>query len=174
MDKKRVAHVDPRNKPGGFYMAIKHILNQAPYNETLKQLYGDPTHADFTLISSDKKEFKVHQNSLVETSDYFDKMFQSDMKEKELKSVVFKDINSETLEKTLMFIYLNKTEISHYKFAIDLLYAAEKFLLDDFKLICTAELISEINLSNAMDILAAADMFNIEILEESCLRYIVG
>lgn len=137
------------------------------------KLYYNTTYSDFTLKSSDGKEFQVHQNILAMSSTFFDKMFQG-MKEKELKSVVFEDINSAILEKVLMFIYTEKTKILDYKIAFDLLYAAEKFGLDDLKLFCGNFLMEkEIIYQNAIEILAAADLHKAELLEQNCLKYIV-
>lgn len=154
-----------------------HTVDLANFNinEFDETLYRDTELADFILISADGKEFPVHRFALALKSKFFKSMFMIDMKEKELRSVVFEDINSATLEKALMFIYTDKTdktEIADYKFAIDLIYAAEKFALENLKMICAAALRGRVDCDSVIEIFTAADMFNVAILEERCFDFI--
>jgi hypothetical protein len=131
--------------------------------------YEDTDFADFTLTSSDGKDFQVHRVFLSDRSDYFKKMFTTDMKEKKAKSVTYEDIDSTTLKAVLKFIYTGEYEIADTKMAKDLLYAADRFGLTALKSICVNKLIGEVKAENALEILTVSDLFNAKDLEEKCL-----
>jgi hypothetical protein len=125
------------------------------------------------LTSSDGKDYPVHRMILGKQSDYFKKMFSTDMKEKNNKSVMFADINASTLKEMLKFIYTANAEIGDQIKTKDLLYAAEKFGIHALKSFCANKLTEDVTKENALEMLVTADLFNIEELQDKCLDVIV-
>merc|ERR1712070_315057 len=77
----------------------------------------------------------------------------------------------------LEFIYTNSVENLRECSAhemLDLLSAAEEYLLPDMKRICECEAQRLINTENVGKMLSAADRFDAPILHKACINYILG
>lgn len=148
-------------------MFVEYFSNYSKY-------FGNSTLADFTIKSLDGEEFPVHRLILAEVSPFFEKMFTAKMQEKRLKlsSATFED-TSVVLKLVLKYIYSGIVEIDNYKLMIDTLNAAERFELPGLKIKCINKLITSVDASNVLEILAAADLYNSKQLEESCLELII-
>lgn len=144
-----------------------------------KNLRRDTECVDFKLIGSDGKEFPVHRSLLWKQLelDYFVKLFSVEMNGKDLKWVKFEDIDSETLEIIVDFIYTGATyfdddpieQETHKK----VLHAANKFGIEDLKLRCSENLINQIKHENVFELLSFAELCNASMLENECLQYII-
>ena len=64
------------------------------------------------------------------SSDVFENMFESDMKEARQRMVVIEDIKANTMEKLLEFIYSGKIEETEGQLEM-LLYAADKYQITE-------------------------------------------
>ena len=102
------------------------------FENNLSKLYDDignlflnSIHSDFTIIVK-SKEFKVHKSVLSARSPVFNIMFLSKMKETVDNKVEINDIESDTFEKLLIFIYSGKVPEDLDYYAIDLFVAADK------------------------------------------------
>ena len=80
---------------------------------------------DITLVAKEGKELKAHRNVLSTASPFFDKLFQSEMKEKEEGIIRFEEISASVLEDVLEFIYTGHVEIHDEQSAKDLIIAAD-------------------------------------------------
>lgn len=85
----------------------------------------DITLSDFTIIVK-TKEFKVHKSVLSARSPVFNQMFSSSMKEAADNKVEINDIEPNTFEKLLGFIYSAKIPEDLDYYAMDLFVAADK------------------------------------------------
>ena len=103
--------------------------------ELLKRLNlqrGQNYLCDITLVANGGKEFKAHRNLLSAASPFFEKLLQSEMKEKEEGVIRFEDISELILADILEFIYTGSVEINETN-ATDLIIAAEYLLIEGLK-----------------------------------------
>lgn len=147
-------------------------MEKLPKNIYTK-FFNDTSLADFTLISSDEKPFTVHRAFLADASEFFFKMFTTDMQEKKDGSAKFEDVDSTVLQEVLNYVYNGKAQIGNVQDASDIMYAAEKFGLQGLKEICSDVLKEKLCHNNVIGILITADMFRLKELEDLCLEIIV-
>ena len=103
--------------------------------ELLKRLNlqrGQNYLCDITLVANGGKEFKAHRNLLSAASPFFERLLQSEMKEKEEGVIRFEDISELVLADVLEFIYTGSVEINETN-AKDLIIAAEYLLIEGLK-----------------------------------------
>ena len=103
--------------------------------ELLKRLNlqrGQNYLCDITLVANGGKEFKAHRNVLSAASPFFEKLLQSEMKEKEEGVIRFEDISELILADILEFIYTGSVEINETN-ATDLIIAADYLLIEGLK-----------------------------------------
>ena len=103
--------------------------------ELLKRLNlqrGQNYLCDITLVAHGGKEFKAHRNLLSAASPFFERLLQSEMKEKEEGVIRFEDISELILADILEFIYTGSVEINKTN-ATDLIIAAEYLLIEGLK-----------------------------------------
>jgi len=81
------------------------------------------------------------------------------------------------LERMLEFIYTNRVEglkeCSAHE-VLDLLSAAEEYLLPDLKRLCEHAAQSLINTENVAKMMSAAERFEAPLLQKACINYILG
>lgn len=99
-------------------------------------------------------------------------MFTVDMEGKEHRSAVLEDITSDVLKVVLRFIYKGHVIILEYKFAKEVLYAANKFSIEGLRILCSDKLISLLNKENVLECLLLADKLGVQKLEGRCLKLI--
>lgn len=134
-------------------------------------LYKDDTFADVT-ITSQGREFKAHKAVLAAQSPVFKKMFQANMKEKETNVVEMSDISPTALANLLEFIYTGEAPNLKYLPAKDLLYVANMYELTELSKLCQIKLMEEIQVSDAIEILHLARLYDVKNLKEFCLKFI--
>ena len=103
--------------------------------ELLKRLNlqrGQNYLCDITLVANGGKEFKAHRNLLSAASPFFERLLQSEMKEKEEGVIRFEDISELILADVLEFIYTGSVEINETN-ASELIIAAEYLLIEGLK-----------------------------------------
>ena len=103
--------------------------------ELLKRLNlqrGQNYLCDIALVAHGGKEFKAHRNLLSAASPFFERLLQSEMKEKEEGVIRFEDISELILADILEFIYTGSVEINKTN-ATDLIIAAEYLLIEGLK-----------------------------------------
>lgn len=114
----------------------------------------DPVHgysdelSDFT-ISVENCSFKCHKVILSSKSEVFQHMFLSNMKEARTDHLSIKDMKSETVSSLLTFIYTD--HIDPNKISIELLGAADKYMIARLMGICEEDLSQRVNIENACE-----------------------
>jgi hypothetical protein len=99
------------------------------------------------------------------------------MRESTANEVVMEKHSVPTLERMLEFIYTNRVECLKENSAhevLDLLSAAEEFLLPDLKKLSEHAAKGLINIENVAKMLSAAERFGAPVLRESCVQFILG
>lgn len=120
---------------------------------------------DVTLVAGDK-EYKAHKAILQVRSPVFEAMLVNDMLEKQKNRVSITDVDPEILIKMLEYIYTGETSITK-DIALDLMYAAHKYKLDQLELMCADIAIKALTANNAVENLIWAERYE-------CTKLLVG
>ncbi|GBM32448.1 Speckle-type POZ protein-like B [Araneus ventricosus] len=113
----------------------------------------------------------AHKNILSARSPVFAAMFAHPMKESRENEVDITDIDVSILRALLTYIYTGKTSDLTVSSAADLLFAADKYQLQDLKRVCSYFLKDTMSLQNALKILVSGDI-HAEDLKCFALEYI--
>ena len=137
--------------------------------EDMTKLMEDPETADFTLKIG-VKSFKVHKAILAARSGVFRTMFLSGMKDAVEGEAVITDVDEETLEEVLHYLYTGK--LSGKDFRINsLCYAAEKYQLDNLMDLIPEEIRrTELQAEEVAEAFISAEMFRMKELFEVAME----
>ena len=153
------------------------IMNKSLKKETqvfiedMTKLKDDPETADFTLKVNDKS-FKVHKAVLGARSGVFRTMFLAGMKEAVEGEAVITDVDEETLQEVLHYIYTGK--LSGKDFSINsLCYAAAKYQLDTLMDLIPEEIRkrkTELQAEEVAEVFISAEIFRNEKLFDVAMK----
>lgn len=155
------------------------ICPDSGFFKQMRNLLDDHEHKDVTFIVGPcKDEVKAHKAVLVARGDYFKGLFRTgSMMESETNTMTMEKHSVPTLERMLEFIYTNRVEqlkdCSAYE-VLDLLSAAEEYLLPDLKKLCEHAAQPLINTEMVAKMMSAADRFDAPILRQACINFILG
>ncbi|GIY73972.1 TD and POZ domain-containing protein 1 [Caerostris darwini] len=148
-------------------------IKSSSLQDALISMYDDSILSDMELRTS-TKTFRVHKNILSARSPVFSAMFQADMKENAMKYVDITDLDDDTLDKMLIYIYNGIFEVHHWESASELYQAANKYQILILKQLCSEFLASWICATNACEILMLADTHDDEELKKCAQTYILS
>lgn len=129
-------------------------LNQKQISSD-KRMFEKELFTDFE-VRVDSKVLKVHKSILASRSDVFNEMLTGDSQEAAENFVVIKDFDAKTMKELFRFMYSNEVENLN-AIAEQLVYAAEKYQLDDLKEICLDSLVTSVSVDNVVDYLIIAN-----------------
>ncbi|XP_055840544.1 protein roadkill-like [Episyrphus balteatus] len=134
------------------------------------ELLDSEKFSDVTLAVGEY-EFQAHKNILSARSDVFAAMFEHDMKEQQSNRVVITDVDHVVLQELLHFIYTGRApNIS--EMASSLLVAADKYALEQLKVLCEEALFSGLSIETAAETLVLADFYAAEQLKRNTIEFI--
>jgi hypothetical protein len=153
------------------FLDDSYLLNNSKTNSSLtKELFLTGKFSDIK-IKVGGKEFHVHRCILSLASEVFERMFLSDMIETRSNIIEINDISDDICEELLRFIYCN--EIKHLDInALDLLYAADKYSIENLKTLCIQSLIDTFTFETAAEMLVRANIYNSKLLKDNLLLFI--
>jgi len=130
--------------------------------------------SDFTdmTIVCDKREFHCHKFMLAARSEVFAAMLRHEFLEKQNSRVDVKEIDGETMELLLSYIYTGQVTDFKNVSVVELFKAADRYRLDHLKNMCEEELVKRVEASNAADILSLAHKYNAGPLKSFALAMI--
>ena len=132
---------------------------QKQLSEQLGKVFSDKQFSDIK-IQCEGQTFDCHLAILAARSPVFMAMFQSNMKEKETKTVTIEDFKAEVVSQMLNFIYTgNISSHDTGEVATELIAAADKYQLDLLKEICEERLCSSLEVTNCVEYLVLGDMY---------------
>ena len=142
-------------------------------SEQLGKLFGDEKFSDIK-ITCGGEVFHCHRSILSVRSPVFEAMFQSDMVENISRTVDIKDIKPEVFKEMLHFIYTGviSTDSVMDEIGKDLLGAANQYQLDLLKNKCEEKLCSSLEVSNSVELLVLADLYQAPKLRRMALRLV--
>jgi len=123
-------------------------------------------------IICDKREFHCHKFMLAARSEVFAAMLRHEFLEKQNSRVDVKEIDGETMELLLSYIYTGHVADFKNVSVVELFKAADRYRLDHLKHMCEEELVNRVEASNAADILSLAHKYNAAPLKSFALAMI--
>ena len=140
-----------------------------------ESLYAEKDFSDVKIVCGDGKAFLCHKLVLGCQSKVFKTIFKNkSLMEKQSEGVMKieeKDVNSDIMEQLLYFMYFQKVE-DNKKINVDLLIAADKFLVKGLLDFCTKFLESNLSVENALDVLIKAELVNQKALFEAASKFV--
>ncbi|GBN11534.1 Speckle-type POZ protein B [Araneus ventricosus] len=142
------------------YKASAERLRACPsVSEDLKSFYSRQRLTDVELKTK-TKSFSAHTAVLCARSPVFETMMSSDMEEKSKKCLKVDDLEDDTVQQLLLFLYWDRLEYLEWDNVVKLYYAAVKYEIEKLKLICESFLADNLSTSNAGELLLLADTRN--------------
>jgi hypothetical protein len=149
-----------------------HLKNNSDKQRGLGSLLTNESFADVSLITNTGDVLKAHKIILAWNSPVFRSMFQhADTKESQSNSVSIVDHDASHVKEMLSFMYTGETPNLSAK-ADALLVMAEQYDIQDLKTVCEEQLMSNLSVDNAADVLALAHIHRAAKLEKAA-RYLL-
>lgn len=147
------------------------IANNATFVNELKQLYYEDETKDVT-IKVGGGELRAHKIILTSRSPVFRGMFNARMKERNTGVVTIPEFSTKTFSILLEFIYTNSCSQLENVDVEETLRAADMYQVIGLKNLCGAELLKDIDIENALDILTLLDRYHVKVIKESAVAFI--
>ena len=138
--------------------------------EDLSKLLNDQDTTDFTLKTK-TKNFRIHKLIFGARSCVFQAMFQTNMAEALAGEATIEDLDDDTMEEMIHFIYTGRLSGKQFD-KLSLLYAAKKYQLDSLKTLVILELQADMDVDQgtAEEPGKLADIFIASMLFETLFR----
>ncbi|XP_038959861.1 TD and POZ domain-containing protein 2-like [Rattus norvegicus] len=137
------------------------------------ELWENSLFTDCTLVVSGQ-EFRAHKAILAARSPVFRAMFEHEMQEHLTNRIEIHDIHLQVFKELMAFIYTGKAPHLHsHSMATGLLAAADKYDLQDLKVICEDSLCRNLSVKNAVPTLILADLHSTEHLKTRAMDFII-
>jgi len=136
----------------------------------MRRLFFEKTYSDITFEVEGQK-VQAHRNILIKCQ-FFDKMFQSGMKEATASTIQITDISLVNFKAMLEFIYCNEVMLSE-KLALDLLILSDKYSLPELKVDCEAFLSKQLSPENVLQVAKTAELALAAELEKNVADYVI-
>ena len=142
--------------------------------QQLGKVFLDKRFTDIKILC-EGRTFDCHMAMLAARSPVFSAMFESNMKEKETKTVAIDDFKAKVVAEMLNFIYTGNisSQDNLGEIVSELLAAADKYQLELLKSICEERLCSTLEVTNCVEYLVLGDMYQTFKLKRMALRLIV-
>ncbi|KAF8777721.1 TD and POZ domain-containing protein 5 [Argiope bruennichi] len=111
-------------------------------------------------LKTKTKSFFAHKIMLCARSSVFKVMMSNDMKEKNTGCIQIDDLDNDTVQQLLLFLYSDHLENLHWESATKLYYAADKYEIKKLKVICSDFLEDNLSTSTAAELLVLANAHN--------------
>jgi len=135
------------------------------------QLLSSGKHADMEFKVGDKV-LPAHKIVLVTRVPYFEKMFESGMKEAKTNIVEIKDVTTDTWIKFLGFVYTGRLTLADFNEAEVFLKLADMYDFPQLKKRCSESFEDNITKTNVCKILILAQLTSSLSLKAKCIKFI--
>jgi len=139
--------------------------------DDMRQSLTSSKFSDVVIRCENGKEFNCHKAILAARSVYFEKMFTLPLSESSSGVVEMKEIDSDTFEAFLQYIYTGKVENDQFD-KMALLDCANRFDVPSLRNFCCGLLADGLNVDNAASMLSVANKLNCEKLQRLVVVYI--
>ncbi|CAL1279324.1 unnamed protein product [Larinioides sclopetarius] len=124
-------------------------------------------------LKTETKTFPAHKVWLCAISFVFKTMLSSDMREKNSNIIPIDDLENDTVQQLLQFIYTDRLEDLCWDSATKLYYAGDKYQIERLKVICSSFLVNNVSPSSASELLILADKHSDSDLKEAVEDFIL-
>ncbi|KAL3682572.1 hypothetical protein R1sor_000594 [Riccia sorocarpa] len=129
---------------------------------------------DICFVGSDQEPIYAHRFIMEGKSTVFQKMFQTDMKEKESGTVRINDATSHVLRSMVNFCYTANIEFTEEASAEEMLKIGHKYDIKDLRDVCDEELCKDIDVDNLCKRLMLAHIYEAKKLGEFTAEFFHG
>jgi len=138
--------------------------------DDLRKLVNNPKLSDVKFIFplEENQELYSHKNILSSRCEIFRAMFRSGMKESREGNIIIKNLKKSTFLSLLDYLYTGQL-LATAENIIELLQAADLYVLEHLKALCERKLARYVELNNVINMLQLADQFKAPELKEHCL-----
>lgn len=119
------------------------------------------------------QEIPAHKQIVSARSAVIEKMFVTDMEERESGRVHIHDVEPNVFKKFLQFIYSGKLETENTDDLLKLLVAGDKYSVKSLVAVCVNKLLENLSVTNAVHILMTAHLVREDFLKIKCMEIIV-
>ncbi|GFT01636.1 speckle-type POZ protein B [Nephila pilipes] len=162
-----------RNLVGDHFESEKTSLDLTnTLQKNLGTLYKENILCD-TKLKTETGTFLAHKNILSARSPVFKAMFANDMKEKSSECVYIEDLDDDTVERMLLYLYTAAVEDLQWESAYELYAAADKYEILSLKSMCSSFLKNNLCPDNACELLILANMHLDQYLKSVVQDYIL-
>ena len=154
------------------YKGVQFIGPYWSLSDDLGALFENGEFSDVTL-SVNGYEYKVHKAILGARCPVFAAMFKLQTERRHNGPLIISDVDTDVMKEVLRFIYTGRA-FSLDTMAEDLLVAANRYQLDNLKIVCQLELCKSLSVANAPKMLALADLYNADQLKSHTIDFITA
>ncbi|GFT44210.1 speckle-type POZ protein A [Nephila pilipes] len=140
--------------------------------KTLKYLYTEQLFCD-TKLKTRTQTFPAHKCILGVRSPVFRAMFTNDMREKVSECISIEDLEDDTVQRMLLYMYTDELEGLQWESARGLYAAADKYEILPLKKKCSSFLKTNLCPLNACEVLILADMHSDDDLKTTVQDFIL-
>lgn len=141
------------------------------FQNSFEILLSTENFSDVVFLVKDKM-FKAHRSILAVRCRYFDSIFNSNVKESLETCIPVDNVEPEIFEAVLKYIYTNQIPNNLELIVKNLWLATDKFELKCLKEACQKYLITNLSVTNCVDLLTFVDAYSAKDLKEKVLQYI--
>ena len=136
--------------------------NSSGYAKDLDTKPNNDRPCDVTLVAGGGKEFKAHRHVLAESSPFFERLFNTDMKESNEGVIRLEILSEAALNDVLEFIYTGTVELLSEKNAKELIVASNYLLFPKLQTFAVRFLEKTVCVSNCLSYLNLAEKHQCE------------
>jgi len=160
-------------------ICLREAIPSSTFKKDLQQIVNDPFNADimFAVNSTNSIENSVvygHKIIMAARSEYFKTIFESGFKEHASQIIAIDGLELNVFLAVMSFIYTADEVVARSDKVIDIMIAADRFLLEDLKQICESELENALDPENCAMLLDVADRYNAPRLKRLCMETIIN
>uniref|UniRef100_A0A7S1PGP3 BTB domain-containing protein n=1 Tax=Percolomonas cosmopolitus TaxID=63605 RepID=A0A7S1PGP3_9EUKA len=151
-------------------------IRRTEIQDAYLELFEKALYADIVFFFPDGKGakseiVKAHRGLLASRSVYFAKMFSSGMKESELQRVDITDVSIRLFRHMLEYLYSFDAQVLNEDI-IPLNKCADRYGVEDLKVLCREKLEKALNVDNSVDFLKQAIELKQSALEQDIIRFL--
>ncbi|CAL1283580.1 unnamed protein product [Larinioides sclopetarius] len=151
-----VSRISNNAQSKSIYHAAQKLSACPSAMDDLKVIYDNQSLTD-VVLKTKTKAFPAHKVWLCARSPVFKTMLSSDMREKNSNIILIDDLEDDTVQQLLLFLYTDQLEDLCWDSATKLYYAGDKYQIERLKVICSSFLVDNVNPSSASELLVLAD-----------------
>jgi len=154
--------------------AIQKMEPPSSFHQDMAKLIQDKLSFSSVKLKVEGEEIPVHTDIICARSPVFEAMFRHQMRESQKGLVEIEDIPKAAVKEMLHFLYTDQCTEKLKDVARDLVVAAEKYQIPRLKYLCERNLIEQVTIETAPELLLLGHQISAEALLRYCLDFVVS